>query len=179
MIAIATAALLMQAQVPQDYFDINSVYARACSNGALAARAGRYEPGALVPCAKAIESEPLNALGMAQTLVNRGAIRFAGQDRAGALADFNAAIAKKPDFAVAYSNRAGVYMLARDFERARADADRAVQLDGGNARAFLMRGGANEMLGKTVEAYLDYQMAAKLDPAWEQPKTELARFRVK
>jgi tetratricopeptide (TPR) repeat protein len=179
MIAALAAAMLVQSQadIPKAYFEINSTYARACSQGAIAARKGTIDPAALEACTKALNTEPLNALGLAQTLTNRGVIRFAAQDQDGALRDFSAAIDKKPDYALAYLNRAGVRLLARDFEQARSDADRSLQLDNTNARAWLMRGGANEMLGRTAQAYKDYQMAAKLDPNWEQPKAELARFK--
>jgi tetratricopeptide (TPR) repeat protein len=164
---------------PPEYEEINSIHARACSRGAVAARDGRYDPAALNECRQALRTEPLSAHGTAMTLVNRGVIRLVGQDRAGAIDDFNAAIAKRPDFALAYSNRAGAYLVARDFERAFADADKAVQLDKTNASARLMRGGANEMLGKTVAAFEDYAMAAKLDPTGDRPKAELARFKTK
>ncbi|HET9160023.1 MAG TPA: hypothetical protein VFN88_05380 [Caulobacteraceae bacterium] len=180
-VALAAATLMLapsEAAVPKDYYEINSTYARACAQGAVGARKGAGDQAALEACTKALATEPWNDRGLAEILTNRGAIRFHAQDQAGALKDFNDAIAKRPDYAQAYVNRAGVYLAGRDFEQARADADRSIELDKTNARAWLMRGAANEMLGKTTQAYLDYQMAARLDPDWDQPMAELARFRV-
>lgn len=179
--AAAASVLLLQAaaQPPRAYVEVNTTFARSCSVGAMAASHGKIDEEALADCNRALNTEPLNSLGMAQTLTNRGVFRFASNNPEGAMSDFNEALKQQPDFAQAYLNRAGVYLISRDFTAARADADKAVQLDAQNARAWLMRGGANEMLGRTGDAYRDYQMAAKLDPSWEQPKTELARFKVK
>src|SRR4051812_3293247 len=96
--AVGLLMLLAEPAVPKDYFEINSTYARACSQGAMTAKAGAIEP-ALASCNKALNTEPLNDLGMAQTLTNRGVIRFIANDRDGALADFNAALKAQPDFA--------------------------------------------------------------------------------
>ena len=38
---------------------------------------------------------------------------------------------------------------------------------------------ANEGLGDLKAAYQDYSKAAELNPAWDAPKNELARFTVK
>lgn len=179
IIAIAGAALLLMQgakdQVSDAYFEVNSIYARACAKAA-ANGAGRME--AVVDCTRALDSEPLNRLGMAQTLTNRGVIRLANNDPRGALNDFNAAIDQDPTLAAAYINRAAMLLTRGELDRAYSDADRAVQLNNSSARAWLIRGGANEMRGKAAEAYKDYQMAAKLDPAWDRPKEELARFKV-
>jgi hypothetical protein len=37
---------------------------------------------------------------------------------------------------------------------------------------------AREDAGDLVGAYLDYRQASQLDPAWDRPKKELARFTV-
>jgi tetratricopeptide (TPR) repeat protein len=178
LIVTASAAILLaqaaKDKIPDDYWQLNSEYARAC-----AAAAASPSGQGLLTCNKALESEPLNRLGQAQTLTNRAVIRLALNDSTGALADYNAALDKAPELAAAYTGRAWVHLQRREFEAAREDADHAVTLDGKSARAFYVRGGANEMLGKTTDAYRDYQTAAKLDPNWAAPKTELARFKAK
>lgn len=176
IVTASAALLLMQGakdQAPDAYWQLNSQYARECSRLATGGSGGTTEA-----CNKALLSEPLNNLGRAQTLTNRGAIRLAAGDRAAALDDFNSAIALAPELAAAYLNRANVHLIGKNFEKAFADADKAVSLNGQNARAYFLRGGANEMLGRTTAAYRDYQKAAQLDPSWTAPKTELARFKV-
>ena len=178
-IAAAVGLLLLaQPAVSPDYVEINSTYARACAEAAAAAKVGDVDRKGLAVCTASLESEPLSALGMAQVLTNRGVLRSRAHDNAGALADFNGALKRRSDFAPAYLNRASLHMAGQRYDQALADADRAVQLDNSNARAWLMRGGANEMLGRTTQAYKDYQAAARLDPNWDQPKAELARFKV-
>jgi tetratricopeptide (TPR) repeat protein len=182
MLVAAFGLLLMLAEpaVSQAYFEINTSYARACAQGAASAKAGAaVDQAALAACTASVSTEPLSPLGMAQTLTNRGVIKFVANDRAGAFADFSAALKQQKDFAPAYLNRAAIHMAAERYNEALADADRAVQLDNTNARAWLMRGGANELLGRTTQAYKDYQAAARADPSWDRPKAELARFTVK
>lgn len=179
---VALAGMLMLMAEPamsQSYIEINTSYARACAQAAAAAKPGAVDKEGLAACNASLDTEPLSAFGMAQTLTNRGVIKSRGGANRGATADFNAAIRRRPDFAPAYLNRASLSMAAERYNEALADADRAVQLDNTNAHAWLMRGGANEMLGKTTQAYKDYQTAARLDPNWDRPKAELARFTVK
>jgi tetratricopeptide (TPR) repeat protein len=182
IVAALAGALMLQAanaQIPPEYVEINSTLMRSCSRGAIDAEAGKVRPEALADCTASLQTEPLNRHGEALTLVNRGVIRLKSGDSAGALTDLNAAIEREPGLAAAWLNRAVVHIGASRYAEALADADRAVSLDNTNARAVFLRGGANELLGKNLQAYKDYQLAAKLDPAWDRPKTELARFQVK
>ena len=181
ILAALAGALMLQAapsQIPPAYLEINSTLMRSCAQGAADATGGVIRPEALADCTKSLQTEPLSRHGEAATLVNRGVIRLRVNDSRGALADFNAAIRRQPDLGAAYLNRALVHIAADRYDAALADADHAMRLDANNARAAFVRAGAYELLGKPVEAYKDYQLAAKLDPAWDQPKTELARFKV-
>src|SRR4051794_10155391 len=71
---------------------------------------------------------------------NRGASRLALGDAAGALADFDRAIAVRPDYAEAYNNRGFVRHALGDYPGARADFDRAVAVRPDYAEALSNRG---------------------------------------
>jgi hypothetical protein len=46
------------------------------------------------------------------------------------------------------------------------------------ALAYYGRGVAREMTGRLREAYQDYRQASLIEPRWNEPKAELARFTV-
>src|SRR5215203_3284687 len=134
MIAAFAGLVLLQAQgqPPAGYLEINSTLMRSCSRGAIEAQKGQASANALADCNASLESEPLNRLGMAQTLVNRGIIKLRTGDGAGALADFNDAVRQDSHLAAAYQNRASLYIVQKRYDEALADADKAVKLDAGN-----------------------------------------------
>lgn len=72
--------------------------------------------------------------------------------------------AKPPDLAEAYRNRGMAYGLERNLERAFADYDRAIEVDPGNPRGFLVRGNALSERKDTAGAIADYSRAIALDP---------------
>src|SRR5690349_6826217 len=124
MIAAFAGMLMLQAQgqLTPEYIEINSTLMRSCSRGAIDAAKGQVRPEALADCNASLETEPLNRLGMAQTLVNRGIIKLRSNDTGGALADFNEAIRQHANLAAAYQNRASIYIVQNRYDDALADA---------------------------------------------------------
>src|SRR4029077_6652228 len=59
----------------------------------------------------------------------RGAARLNLWESDDAVADFNKVVELMPDEAVGYRNRAAGQMLAREYEKAAADASRAIEMD--------------------------------------------------
>jgi tetratricopeptide (TPR) repeat protein len=79
--------------------------------------------------------------------------------------DFGRALALKPDFPEAYVNRAYAWIQCfKEFDRARNDCSRALALDPGMQKAWLLRGMAGFMRGDNVGAIPDLDKAIKLDP---------------
>jgi tetratricopeptide (TPR) repeat protein len=110
---------------------------------------------------------PAVAFG-AQTAANtyntQGARDRQRGDFQAAIADFTKAIELKPDYAVAYSNRAGAKRALKDFDGAIADCTKAIELQPDYAVAYNNRGGAKLAKGDIDGAAADFAKAVDLDP---------------
>src|SRR5205823_4438833 len=93
-----------------------------------------------------------------------------------AAADYAKAIALKPDYAQAYSNRAWAYHLKGEEEKALADAEKAVSLLPKAANSFGTRAAIYEKLGKRSEAIEDYRMALMLEAHHQSAEDGLKRL---
>ena len=148
--------------------------ARLCANAALAGESdARFEEY----CTTALATEVLGPLDRAGTLVNRGVLKLRRKDFASAQKDFNSALDAKPDFGEAYVNRGAAFVGARRYAEGLSDINRALELGVQEPeKAFFNRALAFEKLGLRQAAYLDYSRAITLNPTWEQPRREIARF---
>ena len=143
------------------------------------ARLGSPSLTALRDCDAALAEFGLSQADRAATLTNRGVVRLQRREGAEALADFDAALAIKPDSGETYVNRAAALVLLRRFEEAIAAADRGLALGTRDPHeAYFNRAIARELSGDLQGAYDDYTEAAALQPNWELPRIELARFSV-
>ena len=95
---------------------------------------------------------------------NRGVVRQLAGDMAGALADYDAALAANPGHAEAYKNRGTVRAAAEEWDAAIADYEVALRLKPGYADAYVSRGAAREAKGDLAGALDDYAEACALDP---------------
>lgn len=152
--------------------------ARQCYNAAESPLMPRSETLAL--CDRAIASEPLSQHDLVATHVNRGILRVRGGDLAAGLEDFDAAIARDPTTAEAWFNRGVALMRTAGPEEALPSFNQAVEHTTNRpALAYFGRAVALEALGNVRGAYADYQRASQLDPHWDRPRAELARFSVR
>lgn len=93
-------------------------------------------------------------------LNNRGLLLFHyKRDTAAALADYEASIAKYPDFAYAYNNKGYVLLQQGKTQEALAIINQSLQLDAGNSEAFYYRALVYEKLGQREEACADIDNA--------------------
>ena len=97
-------------------------------------------------------------------LTNRGVVRQLAGDMAGALADYDAAIAANAGHAEAYKNRGTVRAAAAEWDAAMADYKVALRLKPGYADAWVSLGAAKEAKGDLAAALEDYARACALDP---------------
>jgi len=130
-------------------------------------------------CDEALLHEALTDFDRVATHVNRGILRLRRNLVDEAVADFDRAIALNPNQPEAYLNKGAA--LIRRQNPAEALQLFTVALDRNTSRPAIAHYGravANEALGNIAAAYRDYQRASELDPDWEDPRTELTRFRV-
>jgi tetratricopeptide (TPR) repeat protein len=148
--------------------------ARECSNAALTGESGpRFEEA----CTIALTSEAHDRLDRAGTYVNRGVMKLRRKEFGGAKADFDSAIQTAPELGDAYVNRGAALLGQRRMAESLLDFNRALELGVQEPeKAFYNRALAQEHLGETAAAHLDYQRAIALKPEWELPRRELARF---
>jgi tetratricopeptide (TPR) repeat protein len=94
---------------------------------------------------------------------NRANEKCRHRDFAGALRDYDSAIALKPDYLKAYNNRAIVRAInLKDLEGALSDFSHAIELDSSYADAWLGRGNVWLYLHHPREACSDWQHASQL-----------------
>jgi tetratricopeptide (TPR) repeat protein len=151
--------------------------AKDCADAAIK---GRSDAASVTTCTVAIETETLGFRDRARTYVNRGVLQMRQRNYDGAVADFDAASGIDPNLGEAFVNRGAAYVGTSRFGQALVQIDQGLALGVKDPqKAYYNRAVANENLGDLSAAYRDYAKAAQLDPAWDAPKTELARFTVK
>ena len=91
------------------------------------------------------------------------------KDFAGAVADLDRVLAKRPDAALAWEMRATADVARPDFEAARIDVDKALHLSPKSAAALRLRGILRNNSGDHAGALADYQAARALAARPEDP----------
>jgi tetratricopeptide (TPR) repeat protein len=131
-------------------------------------------------CDQAIEAEPLSQRDLVATYINRGILRVRVGRTTDGIADFDEAIERDPSIAEAWFNRGVALMRTAGPEEALPSFNAAVERSTNRpALAYFGRAVALEALGNVNGAYADYRRASELDPEWDRPRTELARFSVR
>jgi lipoprotein NlpI len=171
--AALTATLPASAQV----VIIGGSLARSCYLSAAAEQATRES---LRECDRALAEEALTSADRLATHVNRGILRRLDGNIAGAQADFAAAMAINPNQPEPYFNLGVVHLNQGNTRSAVEMFSRAIELGTAlPAAAYYGRGLANEDSGNIRAAYADLKRAAALEPEWDEPVRELARYQVR
>jgi len=121
---------------------------------------------ALALCDMVLAEDPTNADALAQ----RGIIRLGQADYEAAGQDFAAALATRPEFALALVGRANAQQSLGNADGTRGDAaqaaaicTRAIEADSTDAMVYYVRGLARLLLGEQDEALQDFVTAGDLD----------------
>ena len=175
----AQSATPFAAQAPSSWSSTSLVAtgrARACFE---AATARQPDASAVDACDRALDGEALSPDQKAASLVNRGIIHMQMRNLDAAIADFDAAIALRPDTAEAWVNKGIAHIRKGDDATAATLLSHGLELKPENpAVAHYGRAYAYEGLGRLREAYEDYGRAAALAPDWAEPYEQLKRFRI-
>ncbi|HMA49995.1 MAG TPA: tetratricopeptide repeat protein [Magnetospirillaceae bacterium] len=151
-----------------------------CANAAAEAqKSGAADNVAFDLCTDAIDRAWATHGQQAVGYLDRGTLhRVAGETEL-AIRDFTRAIEDDPSLAAAYNDRGAAYSALHRPADAVRDYTRALALHADNeAQILFNRALAYEDQGETKLAYLDYQAAAQLNPGWDLPAKQLARFAV-
>lgn len=178
MKSLAAFALTLAAASPASaaVTVIGNSAARICYE---AARSEFKPSSAIAQCNAAFVSDLLTRDDQIATYVNRGILRATRGDVAGAIGDYDAALKLDPRQSEAFVNKGFAYLRNEDPSGALPFFDAAVANDPEEpAVAYYGRATAHELSGNLRAAYADYVRARDLQPKWDQPRQELARFSV-
>lgn len=188
-LALATASLLLAgAAAATELTFIGGSYAEMCSTSAhhpedaehVELTGSRMAHSPIEICTLAIEDETGTPFDKAGSYNNRGVHLFDAGRFDEALADFEQALRILDTLAAAHINRGYTLVALERWGESLPSFDRGIELGAPDpARAHFNRGVAHEELGHVRDAYNDYRKASELDPVWELPKQELARFSVR
>ena len=115
----------------------------------------------------------------AQTVVNRGIIRYDLGDLSGALNDFSNALDYNPSLGDAYLNQALVLVAQKRGPEAMAAINQGIALGAANLQiAYYARGVIEDDAGRYAQAYRDYRQALRIKPGYRPAAREIERFKV-
>lgn len=170
-LALSGAAAMAQVKV------IGTGLASSCSRLALA---GLSDRNTLETCNLALTEEALGTENAAKTHVNRGVIHLRRSSLDLATNDFARAERLMPNLPEVYINRGVVLMKQRRWAEAITAIEKGLALNPNEAeKAYFNRALAREQIDDFRGAYEDFRTAAQLNPKWEAPQRELARYQVR
>lgn len=175
-LAAAVAVMAMAGEARSAVTVFGGGLGEACSKAAITGKSDRkFEE----LCTLALEQELLSTRDRAGTYINRGVMKLRRMEWESATRDFNIAIRTRGDLGEGYVNRGAAFIGQRRFAESLTDINRGIELGVEEpAKAYYNRALAYEGMEDAKSAYFDYQKALELQPAWELPKEQLARFTV-
>lgn len=99
---------------------------------------------------------------MVKAYINRGLVRGALMDLAGAIEDFNSALRLEPNNQAALVNRGVTHASLNNIPKALKDLDKAISLNGSLSEAFVNRGIVRHLSGEQSRSCEDWEKAARL-----------------
>jgi tetratricopeptide (TPR) repeat protein len=175
----AAAALLAAGPAAGAVTVLGNSSARLCYEAA----ESRASPDSAVvrTCDEAVRDEGLSGYDRVATLVNRGILKARLGRLDEAIVDYDAALSSDPNEAEAYLNKGFALLHLPDAAPQAAPMfDSALEKRTRKpALAYYGRAVANELSGNVRAAYEDYRQASRLDPKWQDPRADLARFSVR
>jgi tetratricopeptide (TPR) repeat protein len=175
----AAAALLAASPASAAITVLGNSSARLCYEAAESR--GNPTLNVIRTCDEAMRADALSDYDRVATLVNRGILKARLGNLDEAIVDYDAALRRDPNEAEAYLNKGFALLhLENSAQEARPMFDSALAKKTRRPElAYYGRAVANELSGHVRAAYEDYRQASLLDPKWKDPKSELARFRVR
>ncbi len=145
-----------------DAVDSGDHVAEAYANRGIANEALAHYESAISDYTEALRLFGPDSQEAPEVLNNRGVAFLKLRKSAEALADFDAAIKARPDYAEAFANRGRVHLDKEDYDAAMQDLDKAIDLKADLGEAYGNRALAHESLGDDEKAIADYTRAIDL-----------------
>ena len=179
-IALLAAAPAFAASTPSPRLFAAGNAAEICAAAAATAEARNTATDSdFAACTMAIGMADTAESKLAAAYANRSVLHLVRAEYEDSIADSNAALEADGQLAQAVVNRGVALLLEHRPADATADFTRALAMAPAHQeRVYFNRAMAREDLGDLKGAYADYRRALEVNPQWDRPKQELARFTV-
>ena len=185
-VAVAGALLVPFAARGQAIAVFGGGYGEACWRAALAStfihmdsavEEARWKAESIRACDDAISGSGLDRRDLASTYVNRSVLEMSREGYAAAEDNLNAALKLMPRLAEAHVDLGSTMINMKKYDDGVRETELGLALNSKEPeRAWYNLGIAYEYLGNLQKAYDSYKQAALLDPKWQEPKDQMARF---
>ena len=161
-------------------------YGEACWRAALAStfihmdsavEEASWKAASIRTCDDAIAGSGLDRRDLASTYVNRAILEMSRENYAVAETNLNSALRMIPKLAEAHVDLGSTMINMKKYDEGVRETELGLALKSKEPeRAYYNLGIAYEYLGNLQKAYDSYKQASILDPKWQDPKDQMARF---
>ena len=139
----------------------------------------RWKADAIATCDDALSGSVLDRRDRAATLVNRSILEMSRENYAVAEKNLDSALTLLPKLPEAHVNLGSTLINMKKYDEGVKETELGIQLGTKEPeRAWYNLGIGYERMGNIQKAYESYRQASVLDPKWQDPKDEMARFTV-
>jgi tetratricopeptide (TPR) repeat protein len=139
----------------------------------------RWKADAIATCDDALAGAVMDRRDRAATFVNRSILEMSRENYAAAEKNLDSALTLLPKLAEAHVDLGATLVNMKKYDEGVKETELGIQLGTKEPqRAWYNLGIGYERLGNIQKAYESYRQASVIDPAWQDPKDEMARFKV-
>jgi tetratricopeptide (TPR) repeat protein len=188
-VAVAGALLLPAAASAQAIAVLGGGSGESCWRAALAStfihmdsarEEARWKADSIANCDDAIAEGLLDQQDLASTYVNRAILEMSRENYRVAEDNVRSALRYVPKLPEGHVDLGSALIDQHRYEEGVKETELGLQLGSKEPeRGYYNLGIAYERMGNLQKAYESYRQASALDPKWQDPKDEMARFTVK
>ena len=187
-VAVFGAAFLPGAAFAQAIQVFGGGYGESCWRAALASTSihmdsaveeASWKAASILTCDDALASGALDRRDTAATYINRGVLEMSRERYDVAEKNFGQALDLIPKLPEAHVNLGSTLINMKKYDEGVKETELGIQLGTHEPeRAWYNLGIAYEREGNIQKAYESYRQASLVNPKWQEPKDEMARFTV-
>jgi len=137
----------------------------------------RWKADSIATCDDALSGAVLDRRDRAATLVNRSILEMSRENYAAAEKNLDDALVLLPKLPEAHVDLGSTLINMKKYDEGVKETELGIQLGTKEPeRAWYNLGIGYERMGNIQKAYESYRQASLLDPNWQEPKDEMARF---